>query len=466
MGGLSRRNSTIQALRAEGEVTVVDVGGSLLKNGSLRGADKGQSLGKARLIAQGLAVGGLDAMVLSSSDWQLGRAEIIEYVNAYELPVLAANLRCGEEKPFPGFKVLERSGHRLGLVGITAGNIEGCAVLNPVDSLRRAVEEMGDVDVVVGLFPLKSNELGAFESEKLGIDILLHPGGSRASGVPTHASGYLPFSVNPRGKYLGQLDLQWMPGGQGWFSSESFRDQERVIARADKRIKTLEKRLSLARDTAEEDRLMRILERNKQQREAAGAILAKLTSEQTSASHTATVKQLPLGATVPDHPETERLVQALLTSFVADEMGAGAELLVARVAPHESTFAGSDVCATCHLQEAAQWETTRHAKAMLSLVAENHHADRSCVGCHSTGYGATGGPSSPAEIGGLRDVQCEACHGPAKAHARDPSSQKPTRVPNERTCVYCHDGKRDEGRFDLESYWPKIVHDDMFVQPK
>ena len=160
--------------------------------------------------------------------------------------------------------------------------------------------------------------------------------------------------------------------------------------------------------------------------------------------------------------EHQPLQVEALEEMNALELGSGQVKLFDRVAPASSQFLGANGCMGCHPAQNEQWMTTAHAKAMTTLIAENHQGDRDCVACHSTGYGAPSGPQNPREIQGLRDVQCEACHGPGRQHAADPKGHPLARVPNVATCVFCHDGERDEGRFDRDTYWPKIVHS----QPK
>ena len=97
---------------------------------------------------------------------------------------------------------------------------------------------------------------------------------------------------------------------------------------------------------------------------------------------------------------------------------AGGPPIVQRKTPDTSPYTGSEVCSACHAEQALQWSRTPHAKALSSLAADNHATDAACVGCHVTGWHQEGGPSSPADIGGFRDVQCEACHGPGDLHRR------------------------------------------------
>src|SRR5262249_4769054 len=85
-----------------------------------------------------------------------------------------------------------------------------------------------------------------------------------------------------------------------------------------------------------------------------------------------------------------------------------------------STFVGIERCSTCHVEERAFWQTTRHANAYATLSTQHKEFNLDCVGCHVTGYEKPGG-SSVTHVDQLKDVQCEACHGPGSRHADSPS---------------------------------------------
>ncbi len=114
-------------------------------------------------------------------------------------------------------------------------------------------------------------------------------------------------------------------------------------------------------------------------------------------------------------------------------------------------FAGSDVCAGCHFQEAAIHAKTRHAKAFASLENAKRPSlrqfDPECVVCHTTGFKHPEGYNDlPREVKQslqeqkaprdaiqkrlakhnleLAHVGCESCHGPGLAHANHPKDKK------------------------------------------
>lgn len=98
-------------------------------------------------------------------------------------------------------------------------------------------------------------------------------------------------------------------------------------------------------------------------------------------------------------------------------------------------YVGAKKCKMCHAEAYKSWETTTHAKAFDILkpgerseakakykldAAKDYTTDASCLACHTTGYGKTGGYAAPApadekaaeKMSKLAGVGCESCHGP------------------------------------------------------
>lgn len=83
----------------------------------------------------------------------------------------------------------------------------------------------------------------------------------------------------------------------------------------------------------------------------------------------------------------------------------------------QSGFAGIEACTTCHGAARAVWNKTPHAHAYATLADQFKEFNLDCVSCHVTGYDRPGG-STVTHVDGLKDVQCEVCHGPGARHAK------------------------------------------------
>lgn len=103
-------------------------------------------------------------------------------------------------------------------------------------------------------------------------------------------------------------------------------------------------------------------------------------------------------------------------------------------------YVWADACRGCHAAQYDAWAKTKHARAIERLSREQRVADSACVSCHISGL------KEPVDVGGQMvnaNVQCEACHGPGRAHAEAAQTGAAPTVrmvasPPERTCTLCH----------------------------
>ena len=121
----------------------------------------------------------------------------------------------------------------------------------------------------------------------------------------------------------------------------------------------------------------------------------------------------------------------------------------ATVVPPLLAFVGEKGCQTCHPREHEHWATTAHARAYDTLVKKDKTSDPSCLACHTTGQGSSQKTTSRSE-----NVQCEACHGPAKGH---PDSRKDLEKVDEDDCRQCHN-PTNSPNFNYGQYVQRILH--------
>jgi hypothetical protein len=111
-------------------------------------------------------------------------------------------------------------------------------------------------------------------------------------------------------------------------------------------------------------------------------------------------------------------------------------------------YAGADACLGCHHDPIHATEMmTRHAGAFTNaaFVAQGGQTNRSCLACHTVGYGLPTGfvsKTDPNTNPRLAGVQCESCHGPAAAHAADEMdlTVRPRVEIAGQVCGGCHTG--------------------------
>lgn len=125
--------------------------------------------------------------------------------------------------------------------------------------------------------------------------------------------------------------------------------------------------------------------------------------------------------------------------------------------PRDLAYTGSQACRQCHRYEYDQAVSQRHARAYATLENVRSHLDPECVVCHVVGLDHGGGFASAAETPQLKDVGCEACHGPGSEHVRTYGKAKTT-IPR-MACLDCHTPEQSGGYAGHEQeYLEKMRH--------
>ena len=148
--------------------------------------------------------------------------------------------------------------------------------------------------------------------------------------------------------------------------------------------------------------------------------------------------------------------------------------------PSRGANVGPKKCETCHEYQYDVWKKSKHAHAFKSLeeAKPSRDYDPECVCCHVVGWHRhlyfpyQKGYIKPGEDDHLKNVSCEACHGPGEAHIAAESSssvenQKAQRekmhidlkYAKEKMCGDCHD-LDNSPNFDPDKYWELIKHHD------
>lgn len=393
---------------------------------------------------------GLDAWVPGESDWALGREFVLDLVQKHEIPLLAGNLKCGEDW-FPGHRVVERDGRRLGFIGVVESGPDGCELGDPVKAATAAAAAIGDVDVLVGIFHGDAELDGRVLDVVPEIDFFFNGHTGRSQANPRQVKSSWFMGTGQRGKYIGRLGLEWTGQEGPWVSVGEQATIEARMERYRTRVETTQAALKKAKEEKEIAKLERRISHHQAQVDKLAEEIENMQQSALS-GHRFRHSLVDLSRSLDNHPETEAMVLATKTrieSMALDEQKGKA---VSSTLP----FVGSAVCAGCHPSQTAQWKTTAHAHAWETLVADKRSMDADCFSCHVTGAHHPEGPKLPTEVAGLTDVGCEACHGPGQAHIGQPVGTMTSDAAE--SCVDCHDGVQDEGRFDAAVYLPKVQH--------
>ena len=120
-----------------------------------------------------------------------------------------------------------------------------------------------------------------------------------------------------------------------------------------------------------------------------------------------------------------------------------------------ATAVGAEACKSCHPAAYRTWSQSAHARANLTLSAEEKKQVR-CTLCHTV----------DADEPRFAGVQCESCHGNGKYYS--PSYVMKDKVlaravglteANEQTCKKCHDASSPSLQpWNFAEAWARIAH--------
>lgn len=452
----------IESERTQSPVVVVDGGDLLGKAQTVPVSLLGQAQQKGALMLGAMSLVGLDVWVPGEADWALGRDFVLGLVDLHDVPLVAGNLKCGDRQ-FPGHRLVERGGIRLGFIGVVEHAPVGCAVSDPAEAAIAAAKALGTVDVLVGIFHGEAQLDGRVLEAVPAFDFFFNGHTGQSQGNPRQVKGGWFLGAGRRGKHMGRLALAWaqdaQPGEDGvWVSEGEQASLEARMVRYTTRVKTAQQDLKIATDRKSAAKLERRITHHQAQ---ADKIRAELKSmrQQDGSSRAFRHSLEDLGASLENHVPTEAMVQDSLKRWEAavSEQATTLPAALGDAQHSQLPFVGSAACGSCHPAQMAQWKGTGHAHAWATLVDRKRSMDSQCFACHVTGAHHPQGPQTAIAATGLTDVGCEACHGPGAAHIAQPSGTMKAGAAQER-CRDCHDNDQDEGRFDPVSYLPRVQH--------
>jgi 2',3'-cyclic-nucleotide 2'-phosphodiesterase (5'-nucleotidase family) len=496
LGGLGRRASEVDRIRAESDgVISVDAGDLFLPAPPEPGAEPARGRPpaaselerRARLLAAGYARLGVTAFTPGERDLALGVPLLRRVLDEAKVPVVSANLADARGRLlFVPDRLVDVAGVKVGIFGVTATSppdpswpAAAITARDPGEAARAEVASLRarGARVVVALVHVG----GTPDSKKLlaavpGVDwaVLGHSGRNLETPELVEApggGGARELEAMSLGRSLGRLDLHVVAGdGAGPYADRGARAQIRaIVLDHGHQIEEYEQRLPTTTGQATlrayyEQRLVELRRAVAREKAELAEMPARVTGNWFEN------RIIPLGTSVPDQPG----MAALVAAYNAESdrrAAAGKPVGIKPVAtgtepapthagppadaqPAATTYVGTAACERCHAPSVAFWRATKHARALASLEAAHRAKSPDCVGCHVTGWFQPGGTEAlDVATTRLRDVGCEACHGPGSAHAAAPKvSGKIARQVPAQVCLGCHTPDRTQNGFDYAAF--------------
>lgn len=460
LGGIDRVTGYIAAFgELGGETLVLDVGNFLFEHLELRESDVAQEIRKTEVLLDAVRAAGTFATVPGPNDFANGEEFYRDSIASTQLIVVNSNLTIGDAPLGTPFATTQLGEFTVGLVGAVDPSgfeeVESATASDALSAVHAAVgdPELAAADVVILLFQGDLVAARTQLSDLAGVDFILI-GSPRDTDEVEIIGSARTLEAFDQGRYIGRLKLQFADDGE-WTNARGGSNEE--VAQLERVITGIQAQLaSMTYDAASPPP---IVARQLERIETMQAELADMQNAELDFSAPRSFLYRPI-AMEPGLPANEDLTESMRRYNAAlPEINAANAAPPVPAAEGRPSYVGDETCASCHVAEHAFWETTSHAHAWDTLVERDKEWDRSCVGCHATGYDQPGG-STLGHTEGLTNVQCEQCHGPGSLHAADPTvTGAPAGVileTSEQTCVGCHNEEHST-TFDYATYLPRTL---------
>ncbi len=417
LGGIDRMARLIEQGRAQAPRSVLVAAGDLFFNEPRLDARMSfQERAKAEALTGILDRLGLVGFAPGPSDFALGAEAWRALTQRMQAPALAANAGMRPSV------IRDVGGVRVGIVGVSdfrPSDAEAAAgsprVTDAVVAARTAVSEARrqGAQLVVVLASVHRRVARSIAESVEGADFVVAAREESTTPPPPEriGRGWL-VTATSQGRGLGMIDLYVRGGGAFADASDASRAAERA---------SLDRRIALLRD--------RVREWDRDPATDRAAVNTQRTRLRAMEQERAGLDRPVVPASgsyfqarsVEVAPEVEKVpaIQAQIATYFREVNEHNHTEYASLRAPEPTAgqprYVGGEQCVDCHEEAQTVWRGTPHSHAYRTLVDISKEFNLSCVGCHVTGYRAPGG-SEVVQNEGLRDVQCETCHGPGSAH--------------------------------------------------
>jgi len=405
-----------------------------------------------------------DHLVSGIGPSDLGSPQGREALDRYPMPRVAANV------PGLGFSAhaivpLESEGltWRVGVTTVVDPSLPGAEALGTIDapapvlaSTLAAMREAGSqLSIVLAHGRRPFAERLAQDVEGIDVVVVGVPEGvetERLGSPPVHQGSTLVLEPGTQLQTLSVLrlsvraDLAAVPSPAEWTLAPSVEALQQELTRLQERLAKFEA------DPSADAAYLGTLRKERDR------LTAALRGESAVGPVTATLEQRKVTCRLPVDAPGARALATYEAGVAAQNEQRFRGVKAPAPAPGKPGYTGTQGCVDCHAEAVEFWETTRHAAAYATLVDGNKQYDLTCVGCHVTGYREPGG-SEVVENAGLRDVQCEVCHGPGSLHVEDAGedlSLIERDAPAQLCATECHTPEHSD-TFEYEAYLRDIL---------
>lgn len=381
-----------------------------------------------------------DAVGISAYDLAAGIDFVKEAGKKTKIPWLSANLlRASDHQPV--FKPAIRrtiGATEVGIIGITDPAAHSQKnddfMISPwQETLPNLVAEMNtscDLLILLSSLPEKDNRQIAQEID--GIHIIFQTGSQNKP--PFKVRNTLLTNTGKKGKYLGELIINWQPTKKwGLGKADELRNSRQKLDQVNWRLKRLKRKGLPAKGAEGNPRLLKDFHKLVAVREQLNATIIRLENSKEEAFCSYRNRFIALEKSLPEQPA----VQAVIDRARKEVNKAGKKRRSPR--PPTSLYTGSHRCASCHPDQHRGWEKSQHANSYRTLERQKQQFNLDCLPCHVTGINEANLQHALALPKDQQQVGCEACHGIGTEHVKTEGKRPlPAPAPGAETCLRCH----------------------------
>ncbi|MCC7383863.1 MAG: hypothetical protein IT384_18620 [Deltaproteobacteria bacterium] len=427
LGGIQRLATVIK--RGARDRALIDAGDLLFPTEGLDEVTAEQHRLKAQILARLYRQLGVVAINVGAADLSSGLPFLRELQREGAVPLVSANIRpFGEDAPSIAQSFLrEIGGVRVGITGVATPESfvgkPGVSSLEYAPALRTEVSALRKrgAEVILALAHVGDPAARELAQAVPDIDVIVRAPGTPVGQppvAPARVGGVLIVEAGSQGQHVGRVTIRLGAGpparplpfddrGDGQRRARAL--SERKIRAFLREIETL--RHDPAKRPAIEARELEIARLK-------ASLVSRADVPAPPAGPHLAFELIPLDDTVPADGGASDLLSAYYAQLKDMNAQRGDVSRCAQPEKTKAVYVGTAKCVPCHEAAFNFWKGTKHATAWATLEEAKKHFDLTCVGCHTVGYQQPGGFCRLTDLGELKDVGCESCHGPGSVHAK------------------------------------------------
>ena len=308
MGGLARKATIVDQVKAEGHnPVIVDAGNLFFKtNKASVGLENDINKINTNTIVEAFNTIGCDAFSPGENDFSNNLEYLFKLQEEASFPFVSANLvdPSTKELVFNPYVIVSRKGIKISIIGLSSVfNNSSIQALDPITSLSAMINDVrSESDFVVLLFNANDEDILRLQNSNIDIDLVVRS----KSKIKSNDGGKkrLPvYSCGDRGKYIYRLNLKLSQSG---LEMTDITSQNNIVANAQKRLDRMKKgdnNINLKEFYKDDQQMLnRILGYERQ--------LELAENKLDNAHNTIELVTYELGKTITDKPEILKIVDA------------------------------------------------------------------------------------------------------------------------------------------------------------